>query len=242
MAHYQQLKFVRNFSEYFVQDKNLNILELGSYNYNGTIKNFFPNCKYIGVDIVEGPNVDLVYNGKDLNFKQNQFDISISCECFEHNPFWQKNFIDLISFTKPGGFVLITCATLGRPEHGTFRSDLDSSPGSMQKWNFYKNLSKKDFEKLKLNNYFSDYGIWEDKMSRDLYFLGIKKGTVIKFEEIEKFSDYIIYKNSVVIKYNEKFLKKITRLLKYLIQNYLSKIIPDKNFRNLWIFLKKLVS
>jgi SAM-dependent methyltransferase len=241
MAHYQQLKFVKNFSEHFIKNKKLNILELGSYNYNGTIRNFFSNCNYIGVDVAEGPNVDIVYNGKDLNFNHSEFDISISCECFEHNPFWVKNFIDLINFTKPDGFVLITCATLGRPEHGTFRTDLYSSPSSMKKWNFYKNLSKRDFEKLKLKEYFSDYGIWEDKISRDLYFLGIKKGKLSKSQEIEKFSDYIIYQNSLVIKRDERLQKIILRIFKYICQNYLSKLIPDKYFRNLWIFIKKLV-
>jgi hypothetical protein len=28
MAHFQQLKFVKNFTEYFVKNKKLNILEL----------------------------------------------------------------------------------------------------------------------------------------------------------------------------------------------------------------------
>jgi hypothetical protein len=111
----------------------------------------------------------------------------------------------------------------------------------MKKWNFYKNLSKRDFEKLKLKEYFSDYGIWEDKISRDLYFLGIKKGKLSKSQEIEKFSDYIIYQNSLVIKRDERLQKKILKIFKYICQNYLSKLIPDKYFRNLWIFIKKLV-
>lgn len=242
MAHYQQQEFVKSFSEFFVKNKRMKILELGSYNYNGTIRDLFSNCKYTGVDVTHGPNVDIVYNGKDLNFNQNEFDISISCECFEHNPFWEKNFIDLINFTKPDGFVLITCATLGRPEHGTLRTDLKSSPGSMLQWNFYKNLTNKDFEKFSLKNYFSDYGIWENKISRDLYFLGIKKGSNLKSKLIEKFSNYVIYKNSIVTKHNEKIKIKIRNLLKYLIQNYLSKFISDNYFRKLWIFIKKLIS
>lgn len=55
MAHYQQLKFVKNFSEYFIKNKELNILELGSYNYNGTIRNFFQIAIILGLTWLKGP-------------------------------------------------------------------------------------------------------------------------------------------------------------------------------------------
>lgn len=240
MAHFQQLEFVKTFSDFFIRKKKINILELGSFNYNGSVRQFFLNTHYTGVDVIEGKDVDIVYDGKNLKFKDNSFDLCISCECFEHNPHWRKNFVDLIRFTKPDGFILITCATLGRPEHGTTRTDLKSSPGSMQKWNYYKNISKKDFEKMYLKQYFSTYSIWENKISRDLYFLGIKKGELNQKKDFLLFSDYLIYKNSLVIKHNESIKKKLIHVFKYLMQNYLSKILSDNFFRKIWIFIKKL--
>ena len=214
---------------------------MGSYNYNGSIRKIFPNSIFTGVDVIKGKDVDIVYDGENLSFKPNSFDLSISCECFEHNPHWKKNFLDLIKFTKSKGFILITCATLGRPEHGTSRTDLKSSPGSMKKWDYYKNLSIKDFKNIDLNKYFSSYSIWENKISRDLYFLGKKGFKKDKINFFDEFSNYYIYKNSISVKYNQSIKIIIVNELKYLMQNYLSKIISDKLFRNFWIFIKKLL-
>lgn len=238
MAHHQQLEFINSFKEYFIKDK-IKILEIGSYNYNGSIRQFFENSNFTGVDVVKGKDVDIIYDGKNLNFKKNFYDLTISCECFEHNPYWKENFLDMINFTKPGGFVVVTCATLGRPEHGTERTDLKSSPGSMKKWNYYKNLEAKDFEKIKLKEKFSNYCFWENKISRDLYFIGIKKNNYKYENDLEKFSEYFIYKNSIVRQLNFSFKKKIIYNFKYILQNYFSKILSDKCFRDLWIFLKK---
>jgi SAM-dependent methyltransferase len=239
MAHFQQLEFVKTFSDFFVKDKKISVLELGSFNYNGSVRQFFPNSIYTGVDVIEGPDVDLIYDGKNFNFNDNSFDLCISCECFEHNPYWKENFINLIKFTKPNGFILITCATLGRPEHGTNRTDLKSSPGSMQKWDYYKNISRKDFEEINLKQYFSTYSFWENKISRDLYFLGNKIGDKNQIKYLTEFSDKLIYKNSIITKHDQQIKKTMINIFKYLLQNYLSKILSDKFFRNLWIFLKK---
>ena len=47
-------------------------------------------CKsYIGIDLEEGPNVDLVLNGTDIHKLNKEFDIIISCECFEHAKDWK---------------------------------------------------------------------------------------------------------------------------------------------------------
>ena len=98
MAHFQQLEFVKTFSDFFVKNEKISVLELGSFNYNGSVRQFFPNSIYTGVDVIEGPNVDLIYDGKNFNFNDNSFDLCISCECFEHNPYWKENFINLIKF------------------------------------------------------------------------------------------------------------------------------------------------
>lgn len=241
MAHFQQLEFVKTFSDFFIKNKKINILELGSFNYNGSIRQFFPGSEYTGVDVINGNDVDIVYDGKNFDFKENTFDLCISCECFEHNPYWKENFLDLIKFTKYDGFVIITCATLGRPEHGTTRTDLHSSPGSMNKWNYYKNLSAKDFKKNNLNKYFSSYCIWENKISRDLYFAGKKKGVENIKNFFNEFSNFYTYKNSIAITHGLPLRIVIINKIKYLMQNYLSKIIGDKLFRDFWIFLKKFL-
>ena len=86
------------------------------------VPGFFSNCEYIGVDIAEGPGVDVVCKGQNLQYESAAFDVVVSCECFEHNPFWKETFTNMVRMLKPGGICLITCATLGRKEHGTKRT------------------------------------------------------------------------------------------------------------------------
>jgi hypothetical protein len=109
----------------------------------------------------------------------------------------------------------------------------------MQKWDYYKNISRKDFEEINLKQYFSTYSFWENKISRDLYFLGNKIGDKNQIKYFTEFSDKLIYKKSIITKHDQQIKKAMINIFKYLLQNYLSKILSDKFFRNLWIFLKK---
>ena len=146
MSHQQQQDFCKLVDKNFFREKKISILEIGSYNVNGTIRDIFTNQKYTGVDVKKGPCVDIVYDGLNLDI-QDKFDLSISCECFEHNPFYLENFKKMIELTKNDGVVVFTCASIFRKEHGTTRTTPADSPGSMEKWDYYKNLFKKDFEK-----------------------------------------------------------------------------------------------
>ena len=59
MAHYQQLKFIEEVSQEYPEFfQNKSVLEIGSWGTNGSIRRFFSNCEYIGVDIAEGPGVN----------------------------------------------------------------------------------------------------------------------------------------------------------------------------------------
>lgn len=179
MAHFQQLQFVHEVSEglpeFFFNKK---VLEIGSWDVNGTIRGFFKDCDYLGVDIAEGQGVDLVCKGEDIDIADQTFDVVISCECFEHNIEWVRTFNNMVRMLKPGGLCLITCATLGRPEHGTKRTMAGLSLTAINNFsNYYRNLSPADFRKnINLDNHFSSYKFFINMYSKDLYFVGIKKG------------------------------------------------------------------
>lgn len=102
--------------------QNGRVLEVGSYDVNGSIRSMFPESEFVGVDIVAGPGVDMVSYGHELDFPDGHFDITVSGECFEHDPHWRMTFLNMARMTRPGGLVAFTCASLGRPEHGTTRS------------------------------------------------------------------------------------------------------------------------
>lgn len=179
MAHAQHLQFVQMAAKHLADDfSQLSILEIGSYNVNGSIRPFFPGSAYVGVDIIAGPDVDVVCPGEDIEDPDDTYDLTVSCECFEHNPKWLETFVNMHRMTKPGGVVLFTCATTGRLEHGTKRTLPTSSPGNQEVgWNYYRNLTERDFRShLPFAELFNEYVFVTNTASQDLYFIGRKHG------------------------------------------------------------------
>ena len=178
MAHEQQFRFIsfvkETFPNYF---KDRTVLEVGSLNINGSVRRFFDNCLYTGIDIAEGKDVDDVVNGENYAGQANSLDVVISCECFEHNPEYEKTFINMIRVLKRDGLCIMTCASYGRRQHGTSLSNPSDSPLSLAKGQeYYKNLVEADFRFLNLDHFFADHFFVTDFSSCDLYFLGLGKG------------------------------------------------------------------
>lgn len=153
------------------------VLEVGSLNINGSIRQFFAYCDYLGIDVGPGKDVDLVCEGQTLDHPDNTYDTVGSCECFEHNPYWVETFVNMHRMCKPGGLVFMTCATTGRPEHGTTRTSPADSPLTIGiGWDYYKNLTEQDFkDKLDIDSMFSEYKFEVGSPHADLYFYGIKR-------------------------------------------------------------------
>ncbi|MCH9758318.1 MAG: class I SAM-dependent methyltransferase [Proteobacteria bacterium] len=181
--HYSAFKFVDTILQRLPLDKTRpqTIVEIGSLDINGTVrdsfKKYMPIQSYTGVDVGEGAGVDVVCSGDELDSPDNSIDIAISTECFEHNPKWKETFINMHRILKEGGLLIMTCASTGRPEHGTKRSESTSSPLTLELWgDYYKNLNEDDFKKnLDMSALFSCYRFYYNPYSYDLYFVGYKK-------------------------------------------------------------------
>jgi SAM-dependent methyltransferase len=179
MAHHQEFEFIdavkAALPDFF---RSRRVLEVGSLDINGSIRSAFEDCDYTGADLSPGPGVDIACAGQLLGFPSHHFDVSLSCECFEHNPFWVETWANMLRMTRPGGLVLMSCATTGRREHGTARSSPDSSPFTVQHgWNYYRNLKQADFERrFDLGLWFDDHAFVVSAESFDLYFVGLVKG------------------------------------------------------------------
>jgi ubiquinone/menaquinone biosynthesis C-methylase UbiE len=174
MAHSQQRDFFQG-----VKNKKpeaftgVEVLEVGSLNINGTVRDFFDSTQYIGADVAEGRDVDVVCNGENLDYPDNSFDVAVSAECFEHNPEWVATFRNMWRMSKK--YVMMTCASEGRAEHGTTRSDPGSSPLTLG-WDYYRNLTEQDFRaEFNLDEMFDSYYFAYNAESFDLYFYGEKK-------------------------------------------------------------------
>lgn len=180
MAHHRQLQFVNAVKQLFEESfKNRRVLEIGSWDKNGSVRQYFQNCDYIGIDIAEGDGVDHICEGQNAAYPSQYFDTVISCECFEHNPYWLETFINMLRMLKPDGLCIISCASIGRGEHGTKRCHQDASLTAENNFpDYYHNLERRDFEsRLNLKNHFSHYSFFCNIYSKDLYFVGIKHGT-----------------------------------------------------------------
>jgi SAM-dependent methyltransferase len=149
--------------------KHSRVLEIGSYDVNGSVRsNFKDASEYVGVDLVPGPSVDVVTKGH-LYRNEAKFDIVLSVESFEHNSDWIETFDNMIKLTDDDGIVIFTCATYGRLEHGTYRTDPLSSPGTSSKeYGYYRNLGIKDFtDTFSLSDKFVSYGFYINHVKID---------------------------------------------------------------------------
>lgn len=174
MAHEAQVQYMlyvkQKFPERFSECR---VLDIGSLDLNGNNRYLFENYKYLGVDIGYGKNVDLVCAGHKVEDSEG-FDIVISTECLEHDIFWEKTIQNMVNLTKQNGLVLLSCATTGRPEHGTARTSPADSPFTNE---YYKNLTIEDISSaINLQKEFKQYEFKTISYpSCDLYFWGIKK-------------------------------------------------------------------
>lgn len=187
MAHKEQRDFcfrVKNiYPDFF---KNKKVLDIGSLDVNGNNRELFEDCSYIGLDVGEGKNVDVISPGHLYDAPDKFFDVIISTEVFEHDMFYEKTITNIMRMLKDNGLFLFTCAAPGRPEHGTRRCGEECAPLLIQiseEWaDYYKNLDPEDIKKISnFEQTFPD-GVFELRTSdidipSDLYFYGIKGGS-----------------------------------------------------------------
>ena len=179
MAHPAQFYFVERVKQQYPNSfTDARVLEVGSLNINGSIRGYFDRSKeYIGLDIGPGPGVDVVFEGQKYPGPDRYFDTIISCECFEHNPHWLETFLNMWRMLRYGGLMMFTCATEGRPEHGTINSLPNASPLTVAAgWSYYRNLTESDFRiPLNFDYFFEQFTFETDMVDHDLRFYGIKR-------------------------------------------------------------------
>lgn len=209
------------YAEYFDTKK---ILEVGSLNLNGSIRTYFKDCEYIGCDVAEGKDVDIAIQGQNLEFPSNHFDVVISTECFEHNPYWIETLSNMLRMLKNDGMVIISCASAGRGEHGTARTSPEHCPlRSHEGWKYYKNLTKNDFGILNYAYWLSSYFIIEGGSNNDIFFIGFGKDSKFKIQK--------------------EFVMAVKKTMKYTFRSFLlcklNKIIGNYLFQELYMLVRK---
>jgi hypothetical protein len=193
MSHPAQRKFCRNVRrshpEYF---SCLNkIVDVGSLDINGNNRGLFSRrAYYVGIDVFPGKNVTVVGVAhsiipavhEDIRRKIEShyrgwceiplpcIDVMISTEALEHDKHIEFTLRSMYAYLRPGGLMLITCASDGRPEHGTSQHRPQDSPGTND---YYRNVSNEMFSEILSPDQFRVYHLAQ--FDGDLQFYGIKK-------------------------------------------------------------------
>ena len=172
MAHPEQHNFFLKVREKFPNKfKNVNVLDFGSLDVNGSLKDLFEDSKYIGIDIHEGKNVDVI--SKAHEFKIDTLaDTVVSGEMLEHDEYWMESLLNMYNCLKEGGLMVVSAAGDNRLEHGT------GNAGDPWIWgtspNYYKNITFQmicEFcQKISVSEFYFEYGVGKF----DVYFYLIK--------------------------------------------------------------------
>jgi SAM-dependent methyltransferase len=189
----------RFFNTYVYQNKEpLTILEIGSYIGGFNIRSLNPdNSKYVGVDLREGPGVDVILTDPYvLPFEDNTFDYAISSSCFEHIDFFWLSYLEIMRVLKPSGVLY-----LNAPSTGDFhRFPIDSwrffpdSGHSLVKWS-----KRNGHDTVLLEQYTSnkDSDIWADYVG-----VFLKDSNHIDKYEERIINDFHNYTNGSVFPHN----------------------------------------
>lgn len=179
MTHPEQIEFITRTLAQFPELKNaINVIEVGSLNVNGTVRDYFKNASYIGIDLGSGDGVDFRCPGELLELPSGHADIVCSTECLEHAEQWQSLLLNIVRICKPGGLMLLTFAGIFRPCHGTIDSnDPESSPFTNS---YYRNIDKDSFfSSVNLAYCFDRYCYEANTLCGDSYFWGVRSSALV---------------------------------------------------------------
>lgn len=126
--HDTALEHARLFFELYWQPSFRDVLEIGSVNVNGSLRDVSPSgARYVGVDMAAGPGVDHVVSaGSPLPFPDASFDVALTSSTFEHDVCFWETFVECLRVLRPGGFLYVNAPS----NHGFHRYPLDC-------WRFY---------------------------------------------------------------------------------------------------------
>lgn len=105
--HNSAMKTGKLFFDNYCQRDNLKIVDIGSQNVNGSLRDVAPNnCEYVGVDFEAGNGVDVVLtDAYKFPFPDNTFDVLVTSSCFEHSEMFWLTFLEGIRVLKSHGLM-----------------------------------------------------------------------------------------------------------------------------------------
>ena len=96
------------------------VLDVGSRNVSGEISDLFTEkTEYIGLDMIDGGNVDVVMNAHDLmdSFSEGTFDMVVCFDTIEHDDKFWVTISNCKKILKSGGYLVLGAPGANCPKH-----------------------------------------------------------------------------------------------------------------------------
>jgi SAM-dependent methyltransferase len=134
--HLEAMQWVTQYSS----GQPITVLDIGGRFINGSPRGLYPFAEYTVLDVLDGPNVDIVADAAAWT-PDREYDAVICCEVFEHAEEWPAICRTAYQACKPGGFLVITTAGPGRALH----SGVDGGP-RLHDGEWYGNVEPDELE------------------------------------------------------------------------------------------------
>ena len=237
--------FAKKFFEtYLVKKNNLKIVDLGSYNYSGDVREIFSKShEYIGLDLEKGPNVNIVLdNPYKIPLEENSVDVVISTSCFEHNEMFWLTFNEIQRILKSNGLFYLNAPSNG-PYHAfpvdCYRFYPDSGK-ALAKWSNFSGF--KNVIMLESFTGKQEKDVWNDYVSiflKDKKFIDEHPERIINTLKTQYYNGKI-YNSEQTLNLSLKTEDQIYKPLKYTSRyEYLLYRGFNKLFRFIYLLFKK---
>lgn len=157
----------RHYVERFATDAKVSVIEVGSRRINGEVRDLFPNARYHGIDIQDGPGVDEVADGATFQ-PSRRVDLVVCCETLEHAEHWRDIVANTFAMLKKDGRVIFTAAGPRRQPH----SGIDG--GQLRGHEFYENIDPDELHELMTEAGF--VGVEFEELGPDVRATGVRSG------------------------------------------------------------------
>jgi SAM-dependent methyltransferase len=125
------------------------VVEIGSRDVNGSLRKIFEGKDYIGLDLYEGPGVDVVADATTWR-PQAPVDVVVCVSVLEHAPAAEQLVMAAHDMLKNGGTLIIQAASSMRPHSAIDGHYL--APTDPPEW--YRNISQ-----IELDRWFKSFGL-----------------------------------------------------------------------------------
>lgn len=238
---------------YLSNFNNLKVLDVGSrlrtHEKKVKWKRILKDHDYIGVDLVDGDNVDIVLEDPYVYpFESNSIDVIIANSIFEHSEFFWELFIELIRILKPSGLLYINAPSNGDFHRGPFNQDLlvdvyrfyPDSGKALQKWgnkNGYKDLIL--LESYIFNRRDKNWNDFVAVFVKDKNKLSLYKKRILKQTEhfyngyiygLEGILNYQILTEDHLLLFKNQYINRVKKNIKLLIKKLKSALSKIVNF------------